>query len=382
MNTSFLNKLHTDRRGYRCTVFLYAYAELNVGDDLFLHKLVSSYPDVRFVMIARKPYQQMFSGYPNVTVYRKGAFLLRLVNKLGPAGPIPWWVARACDYAVYIGGSILQEYPHWVDQHLYYRNLFDNERLYFLGCNWGPCLTKQFEHNMADVLSRMKDVCFRDRYSFNTFSHLPNVRYAPDILLGLDWSRFAQIPEKQQVMLSVVDCTSEAIGLAPYAEQYNRFMARLAEEFAASGCRPILCAFSEDLGDCRAAETIRSLMAPQFRAQTGLVSYQGTNLEQILHLIAESQYIVATRFHAMILGLVAGKQVLPVIYSNKTRNVLEDLSFQGACLDIQALPEDPAGLRDKITRGITDRDRQKLAAQSAGHFARLNLVLRPDTTGA
>lgn len=381
MNTSFLNKLHTALKGYRCSVFVHAYAELNVGDDLFLHKLFSSYPEVRFVMIVRKPYKQMFSGYRNVTIYEEGSPFFQICGRLGLGESIPWRISHECDYALYIGGSIFQEYPEWVNQTQWYRELFDNERLYFLGCNWGPARTKRFETEMTDVFSGMKDICFRDRYSCNTFSQLPNVRYAPDILLGLDWSRFSGIPEKKQVLISVVDCSNENIDLAPYAEAYNDFMARLVEQFAAAGFRPVLCSFLEKLGDHRAAEAIRSRMDPLLREETGLVRYHGTNLEQILHLIAESEYIVATRFHAMILGLVARKKVLPVIYSDKMRNVLEDLSFHGAYLDIQALPEDPAGILDGITRGITDRDRTDLSQRSAGHFAELNKVLRPITDG-
>lgn len=40
--------------------------------------------------------------------------------------------------------------------------------------------------------------------------------------------------------------------------------------------------------------------------------------------------VIGTRFHAVILGLLAGAEVLPIMYSNKTGYVLDDLGFDMA----------------------------------------------------
>lgn len=380
MNTRFLNKLRTAAMGYPCSVFVNAYINLNVGDDLFLHKLVSTYPHVRFVMLARKPYGEMFSRYRNVTVYEEDAFLLRTCRKLRIDDAIRWRISHECDYSVYIGGSIFKEFPEWENQPQWYRELFDPERLYFLGCSWGPVKTRQFEKDMTDVLAVMKDVCFRDRYSYNTFAHLGNVRYAPDILFGLEQP--SDIKEEKQVLISLVNCRRSNVELPGFAESYNRFICGLAEGFAELGYRTILCAFCEQEGDLAAAEEIHSLLSPNARAHASVVNYCGTNLEQLRELIARSEYVVATRFHAMILGLAAGKKVLPVIYHMKLQKALDDLSFRGAVCDIRKLPESPAALIGEITRGISEEERARLAALSAGHFDKLSSILNsPERTG-
>jgi len=376
VDTSFLNKLHTALKRCKCSVYVYAFIDLNVGDDLFVHKLVSSYPDVRFVLIARKPYKQMLSQYRNVTVYEEDAFPLNVCKKLRIGERIRWRISHECDYAVYIGGSIFIEYSDWKDQHIWYRELFDNDRLYIIGCNWGPYQTKQFKDNMMEVFSGMKDICFRDQYSYNTFSCLPNVRYAPDIMFGMDWSAYAGKKEKQQVLISVVDCRSRSVGLGEYVQDYGRFIGGLTERFADLGYHVVLCSFRERNGDLAAAEEIRESLPPQVQESASIVNYCGTNLDQILELVAESEYIVATRFHAMVLGLAAKKKVLPVIYNQKLRTVLEDLSFQGACCDIKQLPEDCSKIIKEITCGISDGDREQLARLSAGHFDRLNEILK------
>ena len=45
--------------------------------------------------------------------------------------------------------------------------------------------------------------------------------------------------------------------------------------------------------------------------------------------------IVASRFHANILGLITGTLILPLVYSSKTENVLKDIDFNGKILDIK-----------------------------------------------
>lgn len=376
VDTSFLNKLHTAVKRCKYSVFIYAFTDVNVGDDLFIHKLVSSYPHIHFVLIARKPYKEIFAKYPNATVYETDGFMLKLFRKLGIGEKIRWRISHECDYAVYIGGSIFIEYSDWDNQHLWYKGLFDNDKLYILGCNWGPCKTKQFEQNMRAVFSEIKDICFRDRYSYNTFSALPNVRYAPDILFGMDWSPYAGIEEKKQVLISVVNCCSEPVSLEEYAPAYRGFIGGLAEQFVDLGYRVILCSFWEKGGDLEAAEEIRNSLPLQTKKSTSVVNYCGTNLEHILRLIAESEYVIATRFHAMILGMVAKKKVLPLIYNQKLRTVLEDLSFQGAYYDIKHLPDDCSGVIGKIDRGISDSDRDRLVSLSAEHFKRINEVLK------
>lgn len=376
MNTRFLNKLHTALKGYRCSVFVYAFLDLNVGDDLFVHKLVSTYPDVRFVMLARKPYKSVFAKYPNVTVYEAEGFLLRFCQTLGIYEKIRWRIAHECDYAVYIGGSVFIEYADWENQHLWYKELFDNDRLYIVGCNWGPIRTKQFEENMMSVLSGMKDICFRDRYSYVTFSNLPNVRYAPDILFGMDWTKYTGREEKKQVLVSVVNCRSKAVDLDRYTSKYQTFIADIAERFVARGYKVVLCAFWENDGDLAAAKEIRNSLPPEVQQTTSVLSYCGTNMDQILQAVTESEYVVATRFHAMILGLSAKKKVLPLIYNQKLRTVLEDLAFQGAFFDIQQLPEECSDIIDEITHGISNSQREQLSRMAAGHFDRLNDLLK------
>ena len=66
-----------------------------------------------------------------------------------------------------------------------------------------------------------------------------------------------------------------------------------------------------------------------------IFDYNGTNRKQLLEEMSRSIYIIATRFHGTILGLTAGKSVFPILYSDKTKYVLEDLGFHGEYADLR-----------------------------------------------
>mgnify|MGYP001493569895 CR=1 FL=1 len=66
-----------------------------------------------------------------------------------------------------------------------------------------------------------------------------------------------------------------------------------------------------------------------------IIDYDGTNRNQLLEEMSRSIYIIAARFHGTILGLTAGKSVFPILYSDKTKYVLEDLGFHGEYADLR-----------------------------------------------
>lgn len=62
-----------------------------------------------------------------------------------------------------------------------------------------------------------------------------------------------------------------------------------------------------------------------------------TNMNEVLKVIGEAKFIIATRFHAMILGFVFNKNVFSIAYSNKMLNILDDINFKGNYSDLRNL---------------------------------------------
>lgn len=77
-------------------------------------------------------------------------------------------------------------------------------------------------------------------------------------------------------------------------------------------------------GDEEAIKELIEKLDPEEKKKVGASGYKG-NLDECIQKIAESEIVIATRFHAVILGWLFGKKVFPIIYNQKTKKVLNDM---------------------------------------------------------
>ena len=222
-------------------------------------------------------------------------------------------------------------------------------------------------------------MCFRDRYSEEKFAQVPTVRYAPDILFGLE------MPQRKcfekRVFFSVIDCAARKEGISrisQYEESYLDFLCQLIRQTQESGYRPVLASFCKAEGDELAIDKILERLSDS-SIEVDTVKYTGTNAQELLQAISDSDFVVASRFHGAILGFDAGKPVLPVVYSDKTIHVLEDAGFQGAVIDLRNIRNEECD----FSKMLADCSAQKLnqigtlRQQSLQHFAKLdNAMMR------
>ena len=116
------------------------------------------------------------------------------------------------------------------------------------------------------------------------------------------------------------------------------------------------------------------MLGDDFGDQICELKYDGINSKELLQAIAESEGVVTSRFHGVILGLAAGRPVFPVVYSDKTINVLNDMRFQGAYADIRALQEADSCMVIQEAALVESVEELKVSAQK--HFEKLDEVLK------
>ena len=353
-------------------LFLYAYGGINLGDDLFVRVICGRYPQAQFYIWGDKIRQEVFRDVPNLKVLLRDNPVSNVLGAIRPsfAARYHGWLESRCDAVVYIGGSIFMEYPNWEQICTWWNYEAQNRPFYVMGANFGPYHTEAYREKMAEIFANCRDVCFRDRYSAELF---PGVaRCAPDILFSYPMPK---VPVKErQVFVSVINCTGrdEAHSLTRFDESYVAHMARLLKSYLDEGWRIVLSSFCENEGD---EEGIRKMLdamgVDDKNPGISLLCYDGTNTDVLLTAIAESERVVATRFHGVILALAAGRPVLPVVYSDKTLRVLEDLEFDGAVVDLRAEAswvnaqnwENHTPLADSVRR------------DAQGHFKKLDVVI-------
>lgn len=312
-------------------VFLYAYDEINLGDDLFIRTIAKRYPNVRFYIWSHAENRRTFQDLPNLQVLDKSAKIVKLLGRLRDSFPVRykgWWEMR-CDASVYIGGSIFIEYSisgkfvNWLKYQA------GRHPFFVLGANFGPYRTEDYRRDADEAFRMMADVCFRDRYSFDLFPDNDRVRMAPDMLLACPMPEVPVVPS--QVFVSVIDTE----GRDGCRGSYPRNMARILQGYLEDGRSLVLASFCRAEGDEAGIQKVLSAMGMQQDPRIRVLCYDGTNREEMLQTLAASEYVIASRFHAAILAMAAGRPLLPVIYSDKTVHTLEDLDFDGVTFDLR-----------------------------------------------
>lgn len=285
-------------------------------------------------------------------------------------------VKEKIDTVVEIGGSLFMEveeifkYKKRIKEKKYLINKL-NLNYYILGANFGAYKTKDFYDIHYNFFLKCKDVSFREKYSYDLFNSLPNIRYNKDIIFSLKPNKLYK--EKEYILISVIK-PSRKPETNKMDEEYYNSIKKVILECLENGKKVKLMSFCKAEGDEEAIKEIVNLISEDKLSQIETYYYSG-NIDEALEIIGKSEAIVATRFHAMILGFVFRKKVYPIAYSKKTTNVLEDLNFQGNYCSFDDLKN--MSYTKIIENEILDEKTLESAKKSAEkHFEKLDSFLK------
>lgn len=345
-------------------VHLHAVTVVNLGDDIFLNMIIKRYPNVKFYLFTNmKDYKEILN-YPNCKIYtNKFIYVLKKIIFNFNVFNI-----KKKFIHISIGGSIFGE----IDSKLYWRlNKFENDykgysKYFILGCNFGPYFTQKYLNLHHDVVFRnANDVCFREKRSYDLFSDLKSVRCKPDIVFSLDTKKY-NCKSSKKVIFSIIK-PSFRKDLKTIDEMYKEKIIEMIKVFNEKKYKVTLMSFCKLEGD---EEFINDIINSIDDIDVDKYFYRG-NVDEAIEELSTAEYVVATRFHAMILGILLGKKVLPIIYSDKILNVLNDLNFNGKYVRIDDLNKfDIAKNFNQIKK--YDGNLQKIIEQSELQFEKLD----------
>ncbi len=315
-----------------------AYMKNNLGDDIFVHQLCTRYPNTEFYIASLE--------YPNEDLQRIGNLhfskkMRSYETEMGTAY-LPARVKRhfsRFDAAVIIGGSIfMQPAKNWNNQVQCNENRLSlSNKLFVIGANFGPYTDDEFLNKYCRIFSKTEDICFRDSDSAGHFPEVKSIRWAPDVLFTYP---VPQLQTKPQVLISVIDCSwqgrPQLTQLGRYKDIYEEKLVEICTAFYQSGYSICLASFCTPQRDVAAAQRIMQQCLDRGITDIKIAEYQG-NISSITDEIARSKYVIATRFHAMILGLLFGKPTYPIIYDKKQKTVIRDLAFEGEYCTISGI---------------------------------------------
>lgn len=340
---------------------LSAYLQNNFGDDLMVKILLDRYPNITFYSNCPIPANNYNLSNPRFLhqekIYRKYGRINRLWNLVPflPKNRVYQNITKKnlarCRCSVYIGGSIYMDIPHRTVEYQFNReiNRINPAPLFVIGANFGPTKRPEFHSAFSEYFSRPDvNVVFRDVKSFESFPKSSSINYAPDVVFNLNTASYEREIPENTVLISVIDMSIRN-ELKEYTELYENAIVELCQDCIQKNSRPVLVSFCKSEQDEAAIARILSKLPHDRRSKVDTLFYSN-NVDEFLLAFARCSYVIATRFHAMILSVKMKKKFFAISYSNKISCVLDDLSCKLYCsisdLSNISLSTDLCGLPD------------------------------------
>ena len=323
-------------------VYLFACIERNIGDDLFVKILCERYPATEFVITSKAKYGSL-ERIPDL-VFSDAVEKWNWASSLCPNSKLKSIVAKV--FQTYytlrlpkykIGVSIVGNafkninYTGWAQSRWIRERIKLVDRFYIMSTNFGPYIDEHWKKDFDNIFPTMYDVCFRDKYSFDLFSNLSNVRFAPDAVFTMGKKHHEN---NKNVIISVIDCSFSARNenLKKAAPIFEKKIAETIDVLYQKGFTVTLLNSNTEQ-DKPACQRILKMVGSH---DVSVVDYDG-KLDSIFDLYKNSSFVIGTRLHTIILGWLYSMPVVPIVYDIKVSNLLNACSYNQNLFDITQL---------------------------------------------
>lgn len=170
-------------------ILIDGYFDFNLGDDLFIIVLLERFPNTHFYIFANSNYSKVFSNYKNLHIINNNSILFKVMNKFSNLFNRRFYfllLQKFMDGTLLIGGSL------FIQKNKIYKSMIKklncevrNSKYFICGANFGPYYTEDYYQLYKKIFQNCVDISFRDKYSYDLFFDLKNVRLNPDIVFSL-----------------------------------------------------------------------------------------------------------------------------------------------------------------------------------------------------
>ncbi len=194
-----------------------------------------------------------------------------------------------------------------------------------IGCNVGPFVNSLARNLAIKEMEQYKLITVRDKFSYEFIkknTKKPEVYYYPDLVFALpdEW-----LPNHRE--------DEGHLGISAYrrakTNNYKVYkkLAIIADRYIQKTNKKVLLfAFDmENENDISAAFTIKDLCKNKDKIEIILHNDNGDN---IIKNMARCERIIGIRLHCSVLAIRMGKPFIPIIYSKKTHDLLDDLNYR------------------------------------------------------
>ncbi|WP_445506459.1 polysaccharide pyruvyl transferase family protein [Niallia sp. 03190] len=342
-------------------ILIDAYVEKNLGDDLFLKILFDRYPSSIewFIICSSEDKLKAFENY-NIKKFNKK------IHKY-----------KDFDAVINIGGSIFMQNGKWWMKQLLIRLAYAlpmklrKKPLFIIGCNYGPSNSKlMYFFNHLFIKYFVTDICFRDKESFHLFKKIKQARYGADIVYGLDTSSMEVVKRGNKIGICIMSFSDKETN-----EQFIRKTVELTKELIAKRYEVEYLSFCEEQNDKDTFNKIKKLLDESYQNKITHGIYDG-DINTYLENLNKLNFIITLRFHSLILAQILGINYYPIVYSNKTSNILKDQNFGGEYTFIHEIGQLQIENVIKQIKGTNNSMNLKLKEEAVNHFVEIDQYLK------
>lgn len=375
-------------------IYLRAYLNENLGDDLFVKIVADRYPNYTFkIYDINSPIVKFPSNVEFIiddvekNRIRKQRIKFEKIrsNRVMRHLFIDFFMHDNCEKRKIIKNSILRLYvigsgfmeggKIGLEYYLNERSFFKKDA-YLLGCNFGPYYSRQYRKIHEKLFALSNDICFRDTYSKEQFSMLSNVRQEADIVFTYKGG------EKEiagvslgYILISVVNLNKDS-NSTELRNDYLQFLIKLVIDITQLGKKVILVGFCKNQRDNEVIEKICDGLLPEKLKNIQIFNYPDIGYKEMMWLFKNADAVVASRYHAAIIGMLYSKKIYVLAYSEKIIHVLQDIDRRIKYIDIrEKITVSPENFLKKYGYSISDKKLEKIKQSAELQFIKLDKKL-------
>ncbi|MBR6518552.1 MAG: polysaccharide pyruvyl transferase family protein [Oscillospiraceae bacterium] len=194
---------------------------------------------------------------------------------------------------------------------------------FVIGSNLGPAYSQEHWKVTRGRLDGYSHVCLRDYSSYCMVKDMKHVQYAPDVIFMAEKPQ--NQPKCEHVVVSVIDISRHTSDEAVIGAYYN-LLRDTVVTLSAEKIPVTLVSFCKEEQDEKAINKLMKMLPDKSAVNTHF--YDG-DIDATMEVINSATFVIASRFHSMILGFSFDKPVFPFVYNCKTLNYMRDLQFVG-----------------------------------------------------
>lgn len=322
-------------------IILQMYINENLGDDLFIDLIANKYPNIDFTIygIGNREIPNIYkTKYKNVDILpvERHSNMLNTIGKiLLKRDIILEKNLKKSDGIITLGGSVFMDSPIILES--FKAKVLADVRLHALktkkptfviGANFGPVYHNRFVKKYKKYFSECINVCFRDSNSKKYYDNLDNVISSTDV--AFNYKRKNIAIKNKTVGISIIDLNDSSHSkISSYTKIYEDKMIELINKFTTLDYFVNIYSFCQKQGDNTASYRIVDRLAN--KSNVKIIEYKNLDIDGFVEHFSSNEYIVATRFHSMILGIIQNQKVFPIVYDIKTKNMIEELQIKNYC---------------------------------------------------